>query len=302
MSSVFFDRFDVGERVQFGAFCAIYRVKDRVTGQILALKIEKMESSYTILKYEYELTKQLQDIPNIVCVYDYFENKTDKGFTMELLSNNLSDIRHLRRNPPSLSMLTYITKECLLSLKEVHAKNVLHHDIKPSNFLIRFENDDYRVVLIDFGLSVSLNEPESISKFRYNLEQNPRYHSIDCYGNKNWTQREDLVSLIYTISDFWKDSLPWDGRMSARLIYEEKVKHSLESLLPPELSFLVTDLDKGTEYLYNEAEKLLQTMLRNIKEEIKYLTDPLDPGYKRKVADIVVEPETKKKFKNQHSA
>lgn len=302
MISSFFDRLDVDHRIAFGAFGAIYQVKDRETNQDIALKVEKTDSNHQLLLYEYNLLKSLQDSSHIVKVFDYFETKMDRGMTMELLFNTLVDIRHLRRNKPSIPMLLYIAKECLTSISYIHAKDLLHHDIKPSNFLIKLEDHDYKVILIDFGLCESQNEPQEVTKFRYNLDQNLRYHSIDCYGNKNWSKREDLVSLVYTLADFWSDGLPWDGRTSARLIQEEKVKHSLESLIPEELHFLVRDLDKGADFLLHESEDLLKRVDRNVEEEILYLTKPLDPGYKRKVADIVVEPELKAKFKNQHSA
>lgn len=47
----------------------------------------------------------------------------------------------------------------LLILKDIHSKRIVHHDIKPQNFLVR-NNDPFDIVLTDFEFSVQLKEHE----------------------------------------------------------------------------------------------------------------------------------------------
>ena len=308
METVFFDRFEVQKRIAFGAFSAVYEVKDRKNeNHLVALKIEKKENRTDLLEYEFELSKMVSGLPNVIETYELFENRKEYGISMELLFDVLNSIRNRRRNKPTISFLLNITKNCLSALKSLHANGVLHHDIKPSNFGVRLmDGEQYEIVLFDFGLSDIENQPDHILKFKAKLDQNPRYYPIENHDENPekmpWTEKSDIISLIYTIADFWTGVLPWDGRTTSKLIYEEKIKHSLESLLPEELSFLVTDLDNGIDCLIEDCDSILSHFERDLSYEYHYLTDPQDPGYKKPAAKLVFDPDLKKHFKNQHSA
>ena len=53
---------------------------------------------------------------------------------------------------PQAKILIY---RCLYALSHLHAKGVIHRDVKPDNFVLasREESKLYQVKLIDFGLS-----------------------------------------------------------------------------------------------------------------------------------------------------
>ena len=304
----FFDRFSVEKRIAFGAFSAVFEVKDTLNnGKTIALKIEKKDNKSDLLEYEFLLAKSVSGLPNVMETYDIFHDQKCTGISMELLFDVLSNIRNKRRNKPKVSFLLNITKNCLNSIKSLHSKGILHHDIKPSNFGVRLlDGENYEIVIFDFGLCDSENIPDNVIEFKAKLEQNPRYLPLTAHNESPdkeiWTEKSDIISLIYTLADFWEGTLPWDGRTTSKLIYEEKSKHTLESLLPPEMSFLVHDLDIGIDKMLIDCDAALSKCKRDLSYEYHYLIDPQDKGYKKPPIKLVFDPENKKKFKNQHSA
>ena len=82
-------------------------------------------------------------------------------------------------------ILTSILDQCLISLETLATYNQVHNDIKPQNFLLKFENDDISkvsVFLSDFGL-VGNNVQGGT----------PIFASPECYGVK--TTKSDIFSL-----------------------------------------------------------------------------------------------------------
>jgi hypothetical protein len=76
----------------------------------------------------------------------------------------------------------------------------------------------------------------------------------------------------------------------------------MQSLLPKELHFIPAGIEKSIDAIIADIDQQLSTYERNLDEELHYLIDPQDPGYKKKVIELVIEKDVRKKFKNQHSA
>lgn len=298
------DRYKIIQRISFGGFSIVYKAFDQANDQPICIKFEKIdEDVQSMIEHEYKVAKFFNS-PLLCRFYDYFEYENNKAVSMELLGENLIDIRRKRKNPPSISMLMNITLQCLKSLAVMHNQNYIHSDVKPSNFAFRMANDnsDYTIVLYDFGLSQYEGEDPAITKFRDNLVRNPRYLSIHTQESKQWTKTDDIYALIYSIADFWKNELPWDGRTTNNLVYEVKKGYDLKNLLPQELYILIENAELQTDLIIQKVEEKLSKIERNIEQEMHYILDEKDPGLKPKFIKYVFEKETKEKFTNQHSA
>lgn len=301
--SVVFDRFEVIERIAFGAFSVIYKVLDKMDDSVVCLKVEILKDNpQSMIPHEFQISKLLES--SYSCsVYEYFENTEIKAMTMELLTDNLANIRRKRKNPPSLPMLVNVTLQCLKALIHAHSHGVIYSDVKPSNFACRINSaGDYDVVSLDYGLSEIAGESENITAFRNQLKRNPRYLSLSTQNTGVWTATDDYISLLYTIADFWNDGLPWDGRTTHNLVLEVKDGYDIKKLLPEELGFLVDGIGYNETEIYASLEALLGEMERNVEQEVHYLLDAPDPGLKPKLVKYVFEKDAQKKFTNQHSA
>ena len=301
-NDVVFDRFEIIERIAFGAFAVIYKVFDKQTNKFVCLKVEiSKDVQCSMLAHELKVGIAL-DSPFTCKMYEYFQNSEIKGVTMELLSDNLANIRRKRKNPPSISMLANITLGCLKGLIFIHNHDMIHSDVKPSNVAFRMHDNGYDVVTFDYGLTEMPGEDETVTRFRQELKRNPRYLSLHTQNTNLWTQKDDYIALIYTLADFWQNGLPWDGRTTHKLVLEIKDGYDMKKLLPDELKFLVDGIEHDEKEVCSQLESLVASMERNIEQELHYILDGPDPGLKPKLVKYVFEDNDKNKYKDQHSA
>ena len=54
--------------------------------------------------------------------------------------------------------------QIMQGLNYCHANKICHRDLKPENFLLLTKEDDSPLKIIDFGLSTTFNEKESVGK------------------------------------------------------------------------------------------------------------------------------------------
>ncbi|KAG0229323.1 hypothetical protein BGX31_006254 [Mortierella sp. GBA43] len=100
---------------------------------------------------ELQLLRKLGSLPNVIQLQDSFVN--DNGDTVLVLPMLKKFECHAVNK--SLCSVRKATKQILTGLSAVHAKNIAHLDINPSNLMVTHTNKD--VVIIDFGLSMSID-------------------------------------------------------------------------------------------------------------------------------------------------
>lgn len=137
------------------------------------------------------------DCPNIVRIYDIFEENGTAYYVMEYIDGpSLSEKLKTCTTMPETEALLYI-HQIAAALKYIHGKNILHLDVKPGNILLR---DGKEAVLIDFGISKRYDEsgnqtsstPAGISKGYAPVEQ---YNQ----GMQIFTPATDIYSLAATL-------------------------------------------------------------------------------------------------------
>jgi signal transduction histidine kinase/tetratricopeptide (TPR) repeat protein len=155
------ERYRVIERIGDGGVGAVFRVEDEATGHIVAMKVLPREASGGLRGEFLALARLRHD--NIVSVLDY--GRTDGGqdfFTMEYVVG-----------PPLLAAVSEVPSPAfyqliggvLRALAFVHARGMVHADIKPSNILVDGDQLPVDPVgaarLVDFGLAAHMTDPTS---------------------------------------------------------------------------------------------------------------------------------------------
>ncbi|MFC4530782.1 serine/threonine-protein kinase [Sphaerisporangium dianthi] len=92
----------------------------------------------------------------IVGVYDVAEEDGHPWIIMELVPSRSLDRVIGSEGPLSVPRAATIASEVLTALSIAHSAGVVHRDVKPANILIGY---DGRVVLSDFGIATSLEDP-----------------------------------------------------------------------------------------------------------------------------------------------
>lgn len=134
--------------------------RDEQTSQV---SVPSMGSVDTVARFRAKFVKEAQTIaalnnPHIIHIHDIFEENGTAYYVMDYLSGgSLSDLVLRDGVLAEATALGYI-RQVADALSYIHARNINHLDIKPSNVLI---DGNGNAVVIDFGLSKRYDETGS---------------------------------------------------------------------------------------------------------------------------------------------
>ncbi|HET8938807.1 MAG TPA: AAA family ATPase [Polyangiales bacterium] len=141
-------RYEVQAEIAAGGMGAVFRVFDRVAGEVRALKRARLDgemrrSAIEALEREYQVLASL-DHPRIIRVFDYGMDDRGPFYTMELLEGQ--DLR--RAAPMPFKAACLYLRDIATSLALLHGRRLIHRDLSPSN--VRLTPDGH-CKLLDFG-------------------------------------------------------------------------------------------------------------------------------------------------------
>ena len=140
--------------------------------------------------------------PNIVNVYEFFEENNTAYIAMEFL-NGMSFKQFIAERGGRVDWQTavQVVLSVLDGLKEIHRAKIIHRDVSPDNiFLVPTGqgNNDYKVKLIDFGAArfASGQEEKTLS-----IILKPGYAPPEQYRSKSrqgpWTDLYAVGAVLY---------------------------------------------------------------------------------------------------------
>mmetsp|Transcript_4428 Transcript_4428/g.9727 ORF Transcript_4428/g.9727 Transcript_4428/m.9727 type:complete len:776 (+) Transcript_4428:3-2330(+) len=139
-----------------GAFGSVSKARNRATGLVRAMKnIRKpMVKNVQLIYKEIEFMKKF-DHPNIIKVYDHFEDARSVYLIMELCTGGELFDRIVDDGAFTEVQAASVLKQILRGLFHMHSKQVCHRDLKPENFLLTCKEplDKVGIKIIDFGIS-----------------------------------------------------------------------------------------------------------------------------------------------------
>lgn len=207
------DGYEIISLIGAGGFGGVYKVKDRKTNQLFAMKTEDMNSKRKSLPDEIEIMRNIEG--------DYFPKLRASGtdvklkinyFVMNIYGPSLTNINQYHDKRLELNAAYSICYELIDIIQKFHSYGYVHCDIKPSNFLLQ-ENQHYHMVLIDFGLSEKHIDPVTNQPFPFkdhlNFSGTRKYASIGAHKGFEQGRRDDLMSWFYSFLELAYGPLPW---------------------------------------------------------------------------------------------
>jgi serine/threonine protein kinase len=141
-------RYRLDERIGSGGMGTVWRATDRELDRVVAMK-RPHEAGNGRLRYEAKIAAGLQH-PNIVTVYDVINDGDDRWLVMEYVpSRSLAEILADKHTLPP-AQVAHLGAQIAGALAAVHAKGVVHGDVKPGNVLV---TEGGIAKLTDFGVS-----------------------------------------------------------------------------------------------------------------------------------------------------
>lgn len=214
------NRYEIGVSIGSGGFGIMYKAWDRALEKTIAVKeyyptglVNRAPGQQHITIYsgrgrkEFDHGKlrfleeaknmaKFDNHPNIVAVYDFFEENNTAYFVMEFLEG--IDYKHYIEQQGGAVSLEYaveITKVVLKALAEVHRHDIVHRDISPDNI---FLCSDGRIKLIDFGTARFSSKEEEVLR---SVEVKWEYAPPEQYQKKSkqgpWTDVYAVGAMLY---------------------------------------------------------------------------------------------------------
>jgi len=204
----------LGHKIGSGSFGDIYRGTNIHSGDEVAIKLETIRSRHPQLAYEYKVYRVLSGGVGVPNVYWFGKEGDYNVMVMDLLGPSLEDLFNFCSRKFTVKTVLMLADQLLTRIEYVHAKNFIHRDIKPDNFLIGLSRRELnKVYIIDFGLSKKYRDPRTHQHIAYvehkSLTGTARYASINTHLGIEQSRRDDLESLGFVLMYFNRGSLPW---------------------------------------------------------------------------------------------
>ncbi len=199
-----------------GGMGVVYRAKDRLTDQVIALKsilgdYASKQSEGTAFDRRLVLAEEFQTLaglrhPNIISVIDFgFDLNQQPYFTMDLLQD-AQPITYAGLRQPVEHKLDLLT-QALQALVYLHRRGIVHRDLKPGNILVQ----NGQVKLLDFGLATTQQQVEFVVG-------TPAYIAPEVLLGGSVTPASDLYAIGVILYEMFTNRHPFDTTDFSRLL------------------------------------------------------------------------------------
>ena len=251
------DNYKIINKLGKGSFGSVFKVKNRITGEIRAMKIIKNTTindnngaANTKFLKEIQVLKELEH-PNIIKIFEYYIDNKYHYIITELLTGGELYESILKFQKFNEKKAAYIMKQILSAINYLHSKGIVHRDIKPENILVQNDNkkgndsiDEIQIKLIDFGASNFFKENEKLT-----LKVGSPYYIAPEVLNKSYNEKCDIWSAGVVLYVMLTGNFPFVGKTSQKLF--ESIKTGKYK-----------DTGKEWEAISKEAKDLIKKMLQ----------------------------------------
>lgn len=144
--------YEVIKKIGEGASAKVYKVKEKSTGFIRAMKQVEKSKLPDVKYFETEIKiLTLLDHPNIVRLFEVFEDQKNFYLIMELCTGgNL--LTKMKNNKYKEKKAAIIMEQIVSAIAYCHERGICHRDLKPQNILFCDESSNSQIKVVDFGI------------------------------------------------------------------------------------------------------------------------------------------------------
>lgn len=217
-----------------GGYGDTYYVVRTSDNMPFAMKVERTNARKQALEGEVEFFRSLRPSPYLPQFVDFGEEGPYRVLVLELLGPGFDKLARTRpEHTFSIESVLRLSVEMLRAIQAFHVQGFIHNDIKPDNFLLKLNSDNF-VCLIDFGLSKKYLDDSGEHVIRDLLGDKFRgtiaFSSPGMMRTHDTARRDDLFSWFYAVMILLLGKLPWIGEKKMKRVQRMK-RHIRDSEL-----------------------------------------------------------------------
>jgi tetratricopeptide (TPR) repeat protein/predicted Ser/Thr protein kinase len=242
--TVIADRFEIERLAGQGGMGAVYKARDKGTGERVAVKLMSVIGDADRQRFERE-ARVLSELchPGIVRYVDHGVTPSGEPYlVMEWLDGEDLGERLANGRLPVGEALTLVSRVAD-ALAVAHARGIVHRDIKPSNLYLP-AGDIKRVKLLDFGIARQAQKTRALTRTGAMLGT-PGYMAPEqARGEKHVDSRADVFALGCVLFECLTGRLAFEGEhvmaVLAKILFDETPSaRALQPDVPAALDRLV---------------------------------------------------------------
>jgi len=222
-----------------------------------------------ILKHEYTLLTHLKEIEGVIHLYEFLDFPTHVALVLEDIAGiSLAD--YLNQQEITIAEFLDISIRLVEILGKIHAMQVVHKDINPSNIVINPKTK--QIQIIDFSIANQIDEELHEEINPYFLEGTLAYISPERTGrmNRPTDYRSDFYSLGITFYEMLTKKTPFQSDDPLELIHSHIAKlPPLIPNVPKQLALIIAKLTaKNPDERYSSTLGIKTDLLKCREKEV----------------------------------
>eukprot|EP01102_Stenamoeba_stenopodia_P008097 TRINITY_DN22_c0_g2_i1.p1 TRINITY_DN22_c0_g2~~TRINITY_DN22_c0_g2_i1.p1 ORF type:complete len:352 (-),score=100.11 TRINITY_DN22_c0_g2_i1:131-1186(-) len=207
------DYYTLGKEIGRGGFSVVVEGIKKKTNEKFAIKCIKKTmvegDDIKLLRREIHIMKKVNH-PNILKLYEVFENDDEFFLVMELVSGKELFDKIVERGQYSEKDASNIVRQIVSAVEYLHANGIAHRDLKPEN-LLSADHDGQEVIKIaDFGFSKNFGEEKLMTSCGSPGYVAPEVLTCESYDKSvdMWSIGVIIYILLCGYPPFYADNAP----------------------------------------------------------------------------------------------
>ncbi len=221
-------RYRIERELGRGAMGVVYQAHDTRLDRRIALKQLSSHLSHDrgfFIRFQQEARALARlSHPNIVQVYDFFQDETIAWIAMEFVKGReLGEILE-QSGPLAPAEAARLGAQMARAMDYAHEQGVIHRDFKPANVLVTERGE---TKIMDFGMArLAQSNSHTLAG---TLMGSPAYMSPEQGAGEVASARSDVYSLGVTLYEMLTGTVPFEGENMTAVI----VQHATKAPEPP---------------------------------------------------------------------
>ena len=244
INKTIFKKYKILKIIGKGSFGSVYKGKNIITDEPVAIKVEDISAPGNILQHEAYILFYLKNygIPEFKSygVYKRYRMLVQSllGENTEKIFSDNNDLYNEKIRKKIIKDVCMIAIQLIDRLEFIHSKYIIHRDLKPENIMLDLKTQSI-VYLIDFGMAKKYRSGKTKKHVKfsipYRLTGTARYCSVNALKGTEQSRRDDLESAGYVLIYLaLNKQLPWVGLNIIDKLERYRAIYQIKKRIKPE--------------------------------------------------------------------